>query len=93
MVLSVDERTVKMNESTKYQIATLKATLVILDEMIADRQKDLVHFRALPDFSKAIEDQIERLIKNIDYLNGNKNGIGRAIDIITESLPLDAVSA
>lgn len=93
MVLSVDERTVKMNESTKYQIASLEATLVVLDEMIAGREKDLWHLRNLTEFSKTLEDNIESLAKSIDYLNGKKNGIAHAIEIINESLPLDKVSA
>ena len=82
-----------MNESTKYQIATLEATIWVLDEMIAGREKDLWHLRNLTEFSKTLEDNIESLAKSIDHLKGKKNGIAQAIEIINESLPLDAVSA
>ena len=82
-----------MNESTKYQLATLKNTIWVLDEMIAGREKDLWHLRNLTEFSKTLEDNIESLAKSIDFLNGKKNGILQAIEIIKESLPLDKVSA
>ena len=82
-----------MNESTKYQIKTLEATIWVLDELIAGREKDLWHLRNLTEFSKTLEDNIESLAKSIDFLKGKKNGIAQAIEIINESLPLDKVSA
>jgi len=82
-----------MNESTKYQIENLEATLVVLDGLIAGREKDLWDLRNLTEISRTLEDDIESLARSIDFLNGRKNGIAHSIKIIKESLTLDEVSA